>query len=157
MKRGSIIFLQTVIVLIGIVVLAIMIRFPLTEGAAVNRDLLSIYFNPSIIYGYIASIPFFVALYQAFKFLAYIGRDEAFSLNAVKALRNIRYCAIIAGILIAMAILYIKLFHDKNDDPAGFIALATVTTFISIVTATVVEVLERLLRSVVEMKSQKAQ
>ena len=36
MKRISIIFLQTVIVLIGIVALVIMIRLPLTEGRAKN-------------------------------------------------------------------------------------------------------------------------
>ena len=34
MKQSSTIFLQGVIVLIGIVALAIMIRFPLTEGRA---------------------------------------------------------------------------------------------------------------------------
>ena len=36
MKRISIIFLQAVIVIIGIVAFSIMIRFPLTEGRAEN-------------------------------------------------------------------------------------------------------------------------
>ena len=60
MKKGSTIFLRVVIVLIGIVALAIMIRFPLTEGRAVNLDLFSIYSDPFIIYGYVVSIAFFV-------------------------------------------------------------------------------------------------
>jgi hypothetical protein len=47
MKRISIIFLQAVIVLIGIAALAILIRLPLTEGRAANLDLFSIYFDPS--------------------------------------------------------------------------------------------------------------
>ena len=55
MKKGSTIFLRVVIVLIGIVALAIMIRFPLTEGSAVNLDLFSIYSDPFIIYGYVVS------------------------------------------------------------------------------------------------------
>jgi hypothetical protein len=38
MKPRSTVFLQAVIVLIGIVTLAIMIRFPLTEGRAENLD-----------------------------------------------------------------------------------------------------------------------
>jgi hypothetical protein len=69
MKRISIVFLQAVIVLIGIVALVILIRFPLTEGRAANLDLFSIYSDPFILYGYAASIVFFVALYKAFKLL----------------------------------------------------------------------------------------
>src|SRR3954462_9893590 len=109
MKRISIIFLQGVIVLIGIVALAILIRFPLTEGRAANLDLVSIYFNPFILYGYAASIAFFVALYNAFKLLGYIGQDQVFSSNSVKALKSIKYCAIVLSILIVMAGLYVRI------------------------------------------------
>src|SRR3989338_2980637 len=103
MKKSSTIFLQVVIILIGIVTLIVMIRFPLTEGRAVNLDLFSIYSDPFIVYGYLASIPFFVALYQAFTLLGYIGKNKVFSLSSVRALRNIKYCAIIVGASIAMA------------------------------------------------------
>ena len=154
MKKSSTIFLQVVIVLIGIVALAIMIRFPLTEGRAVNLDLFSIYSDPFIIYGYAASIPFFVALYQAFKLLGYIGQNKIFSLNSVKALRAIKYCAIILGILIVMAALYIRIFHAGDDDPAGFVAMAILATFISAVIATAAAVFERTLQSAVDIKSE---
>ena len=158
MKRGSTIFLKVVIVLIGIVTLAVMIRFPLTEGRAVNLDLFSIYSDPFIIYGYLASIPFFVALYQAFKLLGYIGQNKVFSLNSVKALRTIKYCAIALSILIVMAAIYIRLsFSVKSvtdDDPAGFIAVALVATFISVVIATAAAVFEKLLQSAVDIKSE---
>ena len=147
MKKGSIFFLRVVIVLIGIVALFIMIRFPLTEGRAINLDLFSIYSDPFIIYGYLASIPFFVALYQAFKLLGYIGQNKIFSLNSVKALRTIKYCAIVLSILIAIAGLYIRIFHAEVDDPAGFLAVAIVTIFISIVIATVADVFEIILQS----------
>src|SRR3990167_1925905 len=105
MKKGSTIFLRLVIVLVGIVALIVMIRFPLTEGRAVNLDLFSIYSDPFIIYGYLASIAFFVALYKAFKLLGYIRQNKVFSLNSVKALRNIKYCAIVLSISIVMAAL----------------------------------------------------
>src|SRR3989338_3777008 len=147
MKRGSTIFLKVVIVLIGIVTLAVMIRFPLTEGRAVNLDLFSIYADPFIVYGYLASIPFFVALYQAFKLLGYIGQNKIFSLNSVKALRTIKYCAIVLSVLILMVGLYIRIFHAEGDDPAGFLAVAIVTIFISIVIATVADVFEIILQS----------
>jgi hypothetical protein len=154
MKRSSTIFLRVVIVLIGIVAMAIMIRFPMTEGAAKNKDLIHIYFNPFIIYGYLASIPFFVALYQAFKLLQNIGQNKVFSLSSVRTLRTIKYCAIIQGVLIVMAGLYIRMFHAADDDPAGFLAMCIVATFISIVTATVAAVFEKLLQNAVDLKSE---
>jgi hypothetical protein len=129
-----------------------MIRFPLTEGRAANLDLLSIYADPFLVYGYLASIAFFVALHQAFKLLGYIGQNKVFSLNSVRALRTIRYCAIALGIFIAMAGLYIRIFHAQDDDPAGFIAVCIVTAFISIVIATAASVFERILQNAVDIK-----
>jgi len=154
MKKSSTVFLQIVIVFIGIVALAIMIRFPLTEGRAVNLDLFSIYADPFIMYGYVTSIAFFVALYQAFKLLGYIGQNKVFSLNSVEALRNIKYYAIILSVLIVMAGIYIKIFHATDDDPAGFLAMCIVATFISIVIATAAAVFERTLQSAVDIKSE---
>jgi hypothetical protein len=153
MKRSSTIFLQVVIALVGVVALAVMIRFPLTEGRATNLDLFSIYSDPFIVYGYVASIPFFVALYQAFKLLRYIGQNKVFSLSSVQALTTIKYCAIIQSVLIVMAMLYIRI-SVKDDDPAGFIAVSILATFISIVIATAAAVFERLLQSAVDIKSE---
>ena len=154
MKRNSTIFLQVVIALIAIIALAIMIRLPLTEGRAVNLDLFSIYADPFIIYGYLVSIPFFVALYQAFKLLGYIGQNKVFSLSSVKALRTIKYCAIILSASIVMAGLYVRIFHAEDDDPAGFLAICIVTTFVSVVIATAAAVFERTLQSAVDIKSE---
>lgn len=154
MKKSSTIFLQTVVVLVGIAALVILIRFPLTEGRAANLDLVSIYSDPFIMYGYAISVAFFIALYQAFKLLGYIRQNKVFSLNSVKALRTIKYCAIILGILIVGAALYIIMFHAQDDDPAGFIAICIATTFISTVIATAAAVFERTLQSAVDIKSE---
>src|SRR3990167_2107141 len=157
MKRISTIFIQVVIVALGIAALAVMIRFPLTEGRAVNLDLFHIYADPFLIYVYIASIAFYVALYQAFTLLGFIGQNKVFSLQSVKALRAIKYCAIVLSIFIVMAAVYIRISFaegDTGDDPAGFVAMCIVTTFISIVIATAAAVFERLLQSAVEMKSE---
>lgn len=154
MKKISIIFLQAVIVLIGIVALAILIRLPLTEGRATNLDLFSIYLDPFILYAYAASIAFFVALYKAFKLLGYIGQNKVFSSNSVQTLKSIKYCAIILSILIVAAGLYIRIFHDKKDDPAGFLAICTVTTFVSIIVATAAAIFEKILQNAIDMKSE---
>src|SRR3954467_10781333 len=94
MERGSILFLKAVIVLIGIGALALLLWEPQIEGVNKNATLFEVYVNPFIVYVYIASTPFFVALYQAFKVLGYTGHDEALSQEAVKALRTIKCCAI---------------------------------------------------------------
>lgn len=154
MKRISIIFLQAVIVLIGLVALILLIRSPLTEGRAANLDLFHIYSDPFILYGYAASIAFFVALYYAFKLLGLIGQNKVFSAGAVKALKHIKHCAIILAILIVAAGVYIRLFHDKGDDPAGFLAICIVTTFVSVIVATAAAIFEKLLQNAIAMKSE---
>lgn len=154
MKRISIIFLQSVIVLIILVALFIMIRVPLTEGRARDLDLFSIYLDPFILYGYVSSIAFFVAMYKAFKLLGYVRQNKLFSLKSVRTLRSIKYCAIILSILIAMAGLYVRIFHAKEDDPAGFLAICIIIIFISVVVATAVAVLEKILQNAIDMKTE---
>src|SRR6516225_2542756 len=89
------IFLQAVIVLIGIGALPLMLWEPHIEGRNAHSTLFEMYFkDPFLAYAYTASIPFFVALYQAFKLLGYAGQNNVFSQEAVKALRTIKYCAL---------------------------------------------------------------
>lgn len=154
MKRISTVFLQSVIVLIGIVALAILIWFPLTEGRAKDLDLFSVYADPFILFGYVVSIAFFVALYNAFRLLGSIGQNKVFSSNAVRALKSIKYCAIILGISIAAAGLYIRIFHSKDDDPAGFLVICFVMTFASLIVATAAAIFERIIQNAVDMKSE---
>ena len=152
MKKGSTLFLKVVILLIAISVLAGLIWFPQTEGRATNLDLISIYKDPFIIYGFIASIPFFVALYQAIKLLGYVDKNKIFSQGAVKAVRNIKYCALaIIGFLV-VAILYIRVMA-QGDDPAGPTMMGFVVIFTSVVIATAVGVFQKLLQNAVDIKS----
>ncbi|MCC6236359.1 MAG: DUF2975 domain-containing protein [Dehalococcoidia bacterium] len=152
MRQGSTWFLRAVVFLIGAGVLAAMVRFPQTEGRAANLDLVSIYADPLIIYGYLASIPFFFGLYQAFKLLGYVDRDEVFSPQAVHAVRNIKYCALAMPLLIAGGEAFIVLVAN-GEDAAGPVALGIMTSFVSIVIAVVAGLLERLLESRADMRS----
>src|SRR5918993_4754796 len=91
-ERGSILFLKAVLVFVGIGALALMLWEPHIEGRNAHATLFEIYFkDPFLAYAYIASIPFFVALYQAFKVLGYVGQNKVFSPVAVKSLRTIKY------------------------------------------------------------------
>ena len=149
MKRISIVFLKAVIVLSSIAVLTLLIWLPLVEGRATNLDLFSIYFDKFILYGYATSISFFVAMYNAFKLLGYSGEKKELS---VKALKKIKYCAIILSVLTFAAGLYIKTYHNIEDDPIGFIAICLVIVAVSLVVATLASQRVKTLQNAIETK-----
>ncbi len=146
MKKISTMFLRGVIVLIGIGALALMLWFPHIEGRNANATTFEVYFNdPFLVYAYTASIAFFMALYQAFRVLGYVGEDRAASPAAVRALRTIRFCALAIIGFVAVGEVFI-MFND-SDDRAGGVFLGLVLTLGSIVVATAAAMLERRLRS----------
>jgi len=154
MKKSSTIFLQVVIVLIGIGVLALLLWEPHTEGVNAHAKFFEVYRDPFIVLVYIGSIPFFVALYQAVKVLTLAGQNRVFSQSAVHALRTIKYCALITAGAIVAADAYIRITVKGNDDPAGAIMLGIIATFVSIVIATAAAVFQRTLQNAVDIKSE---
>jgi hypothetical protein len=154
MKRSSTIFLQIVIVLIGIGALALLLWEPRIEGRNAHATNFEIYFkDPFLVLVYIGAIPFFVALYQAFKVLGYAGQNQVFSQAAVKALQTIKYCALaIIGFVVIEEII-IMLTHG-NDDAAGGVFMGVLITFGSIVIATAAAMFERILQNAVDIKSE---
>jgi hypothetical protein len=155
-KRSSILFLQIVIVLVGIGALALLLWEPQLEGRNANASFSQIYFNdPLLAYIYIASIAFFVALYQAFRLLGYAGRNEVFSPRSVKALRAIKHCALILIAFLVGAELYLNIVQrGREDDVAGGVMMGFLMIFVSVVVAAVAAVFERTLQSAVDIKSE---
>lgn len=153
MKRGSTLFLKIVILLIGIVVLAALIWFPQTEGRTKDLDLISIYLDPFIVYIYLSSIPFFVALFQALKVLGFVEKNNVFSQAAVQAVRNVKFCAVAIVCLLVVAMGWVRI-TSSGDDPAGAIAIGTAMAFASIVIATTAAVLQKVLQAAVDIKSE---
>lgn len=152
--RTSTIFLQAVTVLIGIGAVALLLWEPHLEGRNVNATTFEIYFNdPLLALVYVGSIPFFVALYQAYKVLGYAGHNTIFSQAAVKALRTIKYCAVAIIAFVAIEEVIILMNHG-NDDAAGALFMGVLITFCSIVIATAAAMFEKLLQSAVDMKSE---
>ena len=98
------------------------------------------------------SIPFFVALYQAFKVLGYAGQNKVFSPAAVRALRTIKYCAMAIIGFVVVGEIFILL--GDSDDRAGGVFMGILITFPSIVIATAMVVLERVLQNAVDIKSE---
>jgi hypothetical protein len=153
MKRSSTIFLQIVIVLIGIGALAFLLGEPHLEGRNKQATVFEVYFNdPFLAYAYVASVPFFMGLYQAFKVLGYAGKNQAFSQAAVNALRTIKYCAIAVIGFVVVSVVFMP-FSDPDDRPPG-VVMRILATFGAIVVATTAATFERIFQNAVEIKSE---
>ena len=154
MKKGSTIFLQVIIVLIGIGALALLLWEPRIEGRNAQATNFEIYFkDPFLALVYAGSILFFVALFQAFKLLGCAGRNQIFSQAAVKALRTIKYCALgIIGFVAAEEI-FIILNHGSDDATGGYF-MGVLIAFGSIVIAAAAALFQRILQKAVDIKSE---
>ncbi|MGO4375915.1 DUF2975 domain-containing protein, partial [Paenibacillus sp. MCAF20] len=119
MERGTTLFLKAAVIVIGLPILALCI-FVVPEIA---NYLVEMYPDHSylqylvyiVFYG--AAIPFYVALYQAFKLLNYIDKNNAFSELSVRVLKNIKYCAIIISCIFVLGLPLFYLFAEKDDAP----------------------------------------
>jgi hypothetical protein len=153
MKRSSTAFLQIVVVLIGIGALVFLLGEPHLEGRNAHATLFEVYFkDPFLAFAYVASIPFFIALYQAFKLLGYAGENHVFSQAAVKALRTIKYCAIAIIGFIAVSVVFMPM-SDPDDGPPG-VVMRVLLTFGAIVVATAAATFERIFQNAVDIKSE---
>jgi len=154
MKQGSTLFLKLAVFLMGIPVLALCI-FLVPRVAFIVADFLEIAYlkYPVFIVFYGAAIPFYFALYQAFRLLTYIDQNKAFSELSVTALKKIKYCAITISGLHVLALPLFYLFAEMDDAP-GVIFLGLVVPFASIVIAVFAAVLQRLLQEAIDIKSE---
>jgi hypothetical protein len=155
MKRGTTLFLKIAVILIGTPVLALCIfGLPMLakEAAESNSEFAYVLYGFLIVM-YVSAIPFFFALYQAFKLFSYIDKNKAFSELSVKALKNIKYCAITISTLYLLGMPLYYLMAEKVDPPS-FIPIGLVIIFASMVIAVFAAVLQRLLQEAINIKSE---
>ncbi|WP_010651532.1 DUF2975 domain-containing protein [Oceanobacillus massiliensis] len=153
MERGSTLFLKIAVILIGVPVLALGI-FGLYwfVNHPANPDYAPILY-PILIGIYVTIIPFFTALYQAFKLLSYIDKNQAFSNLSVKALKNIKFCAVSITGLYVLMMPFVFLVAEMDDAP-GLILISLIPPFASLVIAIFAAVLQRLLQEAIHIKSE---
>ncbi|WP_428308558.1 DUF2975 domain-containing protein [Lacipirellula sp.] len=153
MKRSSIFILQAAVVVLGLAVLAFLLGEPHLEGRNAHATPFEVYFkDPLLAYVYLASVPFFVALYQAFKVLGYAGQNQAFSPAAVHALRTIKYCAIAMIGFTLFSFVFVA-FAEGDDGPPG-VMMRLLVIFPTIVVAAAAAMFERVLQNAVDIKSE---
>ncbi|MBM7692220.1 hypothetical protein JOC77_001647 [Peribacillus deserti] len=155
MKRGSTIFLKIAVFLIGAPVFALCVYgLPMiVKDAGESNSEFAYVLYGIVIVMYVAAIPFFVALYQAFKLLSYIDKNKAFSEISVIALKNIKYCAITISGLFVVGMPFFYIFAELDDAP-GVILIGMLFIFASMVIAVFAAVLQKLLQEAINIKSE---
>ena len=141
---------QVAVVLFGLAILAFLLWEPHIEGRNAHATFFQIYFqDPFLAYVYLGSVPFFLALRRAFGLFGNFRREGVFSAESVDALRAIRRWAVtLIGFVVGAAV-WILLFGDREDRPAGIFMSLLVTLGASVV-AVVAALAARKLRSVLE-------
>ena len=153
MKQVSTLFLEGVIFLIAIAVMALCVfGLPAIAREAAEHFPKLIYLS-FLIGVYTAAIPFYIALHQALLLLSYADKNEALSEPSILALRNIKFCAIAIGACFMFALPLVYKVADLEDAP-GVMALGLVVTGAPFVVATFAAVLEKIFRKAVEVKSE---
>ncbi|MBM7553099.1 DUF2975 domain-containing protein [Thalassobacillus pellis] len=155
MKRGSTLFLKLAVFLLGVPILALCIfGLPsLARDVAEGDPPYDYAIYIIIVLMYISAIPFFGALYQAFRLLSYIDKNNAFSELSVKALRNIKVFAItITGLYVA-SLPFFYIFAELDDAP-GVVLVGMAFVFAPMVVAVFAAVLQKLLKDAIDIKSE---
>lgn len=153
--KGETLFLKAAVIFMGFPVLALCI-FLVPEIANYAADLFPdwAYIKYLVFIDlYAAAIPFYFALFQAFKLLSYIDKNKAFSELSVKALKNVKNCAIAISSLYVAGMPLFYLVAEVDDAP-GIILIGMVMILTSIVIAVFAAVLQKLLKNAIDIKSE---
>ena len=148
MTQGSTLFLKAVIYVIGLAVLGLCIILVgvLTSG---NAGM----YLPMMLVMLASALPFFYALYQGLLLLSYIEKTNAFSELSLKAIRTIKYCAFTISVIYA-ASMPLLIHAAQKDDAPGAVLIGLILIFAPLVTGVFAAVLEKLLRTAIEIKSE---
>ena len=146
MNRSPVLLLQVVIVLVGIAAFALLLWEPHIEGRNARATAFEIYFNdPFLAWAYVGSIPFFVALYRAFRLASHVRENGALSQVTMDGLRVITHCMMAFIGFVAGGLALVIMFGDGDDRPAG-IFMGILVALPSIVVAIVATAFARRLQ-----------
>ena len=124
--RASLLFLKTVLVLLALPALAFclfVIPGMASRDAAAHPETAYLQY-PFMLSAYLLFGLFFIALYQAFKLLGSISRNQAFSMDSVSALKKIKYCAFVIALCFIAGLLFLIVFI--GGDIAGIFTMSLI-------------------------------
>ena len=154
-KQGSVTFLKVVVFLVGIAVFALCIYWmpvlTIKDLKAHPGGDYTLY--PLLVCAYGVCITFSIALFQVYKLLTYIGRDNAFSELALTSLKRIKKCAFTAIFFLLLMIISLKVISAINeDDAAGPISISLMGILATCIITAIVDVLQKPLKHFLDEK-----
>lgn len=146
-------FLKIAILVIGLVVLLLCVFYLpwLAENISKQNTEQSYLKYPMLIGIYLTTLPFYLALFEGFRLLVYIEREHAFSQQGITSLNHIKLCALAIAVLYGIGAL--ALFTINVLVPI-LILLGGIIIFASASIAIFAAVLQELLRTALEIKSE---
>lgn len=155
MKKGTTLFLKSVLIVMGLPILA----FCILVMPSIAKEILgyhpeySTFIYAVLVVMYATAIPYYLALYQSFKLLNLIDANMAFSDLSVKALKNIKQCAYAISIMYTLIMPFFYILGEFDDAP-GIILIGLILIFASTVIAFFAAILQKLLKDAIEFKSE---
>lgn len=157
MSPGLTKFARVIVYLTGcvaVIVCAFLLPELVREETAADPDSSRMAY-PFLIGAYILTAPFFAALHQVLALLKQIEKGEAFSVGSVRALKNIKICAVVFGAMVLAATIaglaWVRNI-DPTEDVTGIVALCAMCLFAVSVIAVFAAVLQRLVLSARDIK-----
>lgn len=155
MKRKSTLFLRAAVTIIGLGVLALCIfLLPLMWTHAYDEYPHNGYAVRAVVTAmYAAAIPFYIGIYKGWRILDAVDKNQAFSMQPVKALRIIAYCA---GGISFIYILSLPFFYiwTQNVDAPGLMVIGMFLVGMPLIISVAAGLLQRLLAEAVTIKSE---
>ncbi|MBO9609496.1 MAG: DUF2975 domain-containing protein [Paenibacillaceae bacterium] len=153
MERVPTLFLKITVVLIALPIVALcLVGLPAFAVRAAD-SIPAYWLYPALAGLYASAVPYFAALYQAFRLLNLIDAKMAFSPVSVAAIRKIKRYAIAISALYTASTPFLYFLADADDAP-GLLVLDLAIAFASIVIAVFAAVLEKLLQAAIAIKSE---
>lgn len=159
MEQRSTLLLRLAVIGIGIPVLALCIFLlpQIVQTAIVDKELIGTKIAYTLIgtvtIMYIAAIPFYYTLFQAWKLLSSIDNNQAFTQNSVIALKKIKTCAILISCFYTPSVPLIGIIARWMAAP-GLVLIGAIIVGISIIIAIFASLLQRLLKEAIDIKSE---
>lgn len=154
MKKETLL-LKLAIIALTIPILAICIDLVprLATGIAHEYPVLVPFKYPFIIAVYATAVAFFSILYHAFRILAMIEANQAFSTLSRHAIQRIQFGALSIAVIYGVTLPLFYYVADHEDAP-GILVIGLILVFAALVVAAFAAVLQKLVNNALEIKSE---
>ena len=153
-KSAVLLFLKAVLILLALLALAFcLFAIPgmASRDAAAHPETAYLQY-PFLLSAYLLFSLFFVALFQTFKLLGYIGRNLPFSKESLRALKTIKYCAFAIAFCFIAGLAF--LIFVIGGDIAGLFTLCIICIAASTAVCAFAALLEKLTVQAIRLKEE---